>query len=553
MRGVCRRIGIFAVVLMVVTSMVAPSAMAASTTTTTAEDDGDACDEYGKYGQQLLGSLFSGQFDTLSDRCKAQDLVDNATHSDIYASALAQADLGKAGRTPASNHLDDSKTYARTIAKTEAVKLFNNESNGLNESQIKAEVNASIDDYYATMEKNLLTSHTANVNQLWFSYKAREDSTLADDTIQFDSYDVGVDPWSGSHSNLAGMFNGSTGNNYYFHLETQNVTTMDGETANMSMIRVEDSANARSYYTDITNTSNAGSYTQFYGFYTQNPNATYDGDLNRTNAVLQYNGPIYRSTYQDIYQTRDDMHTEAAAFVDLLYQNYNRSEGVDTSEVLNPNDLASQWNTNYNSTGYYGWIAATLGITGLEGNVNSSFAIDYTPRVDHYDNGNYSLNGSGDRDYAFVNGTSYNVSGTLMTDWDPNPNESYAFERGATYDTANADAPVLFIEQVNTNESRVIRLNGTFTVDTLTNVQTGEEVNSTSLEEQNQQTWNESSSVEEIRQLVEYRNKSVEINEAGGGGTSSGGLFDGFDFGSASLGFIVIAGGGLLLLSNRAS
>jgi hypothetical protein len=514
-----RRVVVLAIVLgLVVQSAVAP-AMAAP------DEDGFAGDECGRNIGEVTYDILTGSWDK-SSKCEAQELVQNATHSDIYASGLAQADLGKAARTPASNHLDDSKTYARTLAKTEAVKLFNNESNGLNKSQIKDQVNASINDYYATMEKNLLTSHTANVNQLWFSYKAREDTNLPTDTIQFDNYQVGTDPWSGSHSNLAGMFNGSTGNDYNFHLDTQNVTTMDGDTVNMSMIRVYDTAQARSYYTDITNTSNAGSYTQFYGFYTQNPDATYDGELNRTNAVLQYNGPIYRSTYQDIYQTRDDMHTQAAAFVDLLYQNYNRTEGVDISKVLNPNDLASQWNTNYNTTGYYGWIAATLGITGLEGNVNSSFTVEYTPRVNHTDNGNYTLNGSGEHDYAYVSGESFNISGTLMTDWDPNPNESYAFQRNATYDTANADAPVLFIEQVNANESRVVRMNGTFTIESLTNTKTGETINATSLEEQNQQTWNESSSVEEIRKLVEYRDQAVDVNSASDG---SGG---GFDFGS---------------------
>jgi hypothetical protein len=270
-----------------------------------------------------------------------------------------------------------------------------------------------------------------------------------------------------------------------------------------------------------------------------------DGDTsnyNKTNSVQIYDEGEYVVVWNEIEAASSGVKANAKQYVDALFANYNQSEGINVTEELTANDVASQWNTNYNTTGYYGWIAAHLGISGLEGNVNSSFAINYTPRVNHTENGNYSLNDSGTTEYAFVAGESVNISGTLMTDWAPAKTNG-SFLRGETYDTANANAPVLFIEQVNSTESRVVRLNGTFTIDTLTNAKTGETINSTSLEEQNQQTWEGNTTEQQIQKFIEYRNKSVSINEVNDGSATGGFSFGSIGpFGAGALGLLVLGG-----------
>ena len=550
-----RRAGIFALVLMLVTSMVAPSAMAAASASS--PDSPDNCDNL----INILGLEFSptGEADECREQRQATELVQNVSWPDIYASGLAQADLRKSGSVAIANHLNDSKTYARTIVKSEAVKMFNN---GSNKSAIKSSVNDSVESYYAVMQQNLLTTHNANLNQLWFAAQAETQADLTYAVVYLQNENRPYDYPSGAD----GTGKAFDVDAFDIALENRTVSLVDDSEMNISVIDqagtlwVEPTGQVRSYDT----------YENIH-FYTTDPSTNFSDHLTmaRNNSVVAYEQETYRTTFSDINNTTADMKHQGAQFVDLLFQNYNQSEGVPISEVLNPNDLATQWNTNYETTGYYGWLSATLGLTGLEGNINSSFAINYNPRVDHFTNGNYSLNGTtigdngpvstfnnttGDtRDFAFVSGESYNISGTLMTDWDPTPNKSYAFQRGETYDTANTDVPVVFIEQLE-NDSRIIRLNGTFTISELTNVQTGESVNSTDLEEQNQQTWEENSSVTEIRNLVEYRNKSVNVvGSSDGSGGGGGGFNFGFDAGMAGIGAIAVLLGGAYLVSSGAS
>jgi hypothetical protein len=502
------------------------AALASTTTasTTSAATPDDDCRN--SFGEAFLEALTLRAQPLVDEgECKAQALAANATWVDMFSSGLATNDVKNGALTPIQNRVESGRTVGRTIAKTEAVRLFNNQSNGLNESQIKDEVNASIGNYTSTMQLNVLAAQNSTVNQMMYMYDAWQQNDVKEIAMlqhQKDStsliQNVSVNDGGGWAPQYIFKPNG-----YGAYFNNSTVTLTDGSTATYRVVDVGG-----------TNLTVHESRDYFLSIYVTNPDSYWgydggdtDGDpnlANRSNTVEIYDTAQFRYVWVEIETLDDNLKREAAGFVDDLYANYNRSEGVPISEVLNPNDIASQWGTNYNTTGYYGWRAARLGLTGLDGNVSSSFAIEYTPSENHTDTGNLSLNGSGTRDYAFVAGESYNISGTLMTDWEP-ASTNGSFVRGETYSTANADAPVLFIEQVTSDESRVVRLSGTFTVSTITDVKSGETINSTSLEENNYQTWN-ATKVSEIRHLIEYRNRSVTINEGESDiRTPSGNLF----------------------------
>jgi hypothetical protein len=543
-----------ALVLAIVVGLVAQSAVAPAMAAP--DDDGAFGDECGRSLGELTVDVLTGKLDK-SSKCEAMELVANTTWADTYASGLAQSDLGQAGRTPISNHLEDSKTYARTIVKTEAVRAFNNDT--LTKAEIKDRVNQSVEDYYATMQKNLERTYRANVNQAWYAYKAREQAGLNEGVLAVQHhYDTPIEDSTQSDT-LRNWFNSSDGT-YTYKKTTVNVTLVNGETIETTSVKAL--VNDYTMYTSPANQSipdpdlNPGTLAMYAG----DPDANWANPVdaynyNTTNSIEIYDGYDYRTLWADINSTADGVKANGDQYVDSLFTTYNRSEGVNVTEVLSPNDLASQWNTEYESTGQYGWMAAQLGLTDLQGNVSSSFEIEYTPRSNHTPT---SLGlGGNETTYAFTSGTTANLSGTLMTDWAPTSTNG-AFVQGSTYDTADATAPVLFIEQVNSTESRVVELDGTFTVTSMTNVQTGDSVNETTLDEQTQQTWNVSSTEDELNGLLDYRQDSIDSYQTSSTGgvttTAPSGLLDDlrnwFDTAltGAWVGLIALAGAGLLIL-----
>jgi hypothetical protein len=148
-------------------------------------------------------------------------------------------------------------------------------------------------------------------------------------------------------------------------------------------------------------------------------------------------------------------------------------------------------------------------LTGLNGSVDESFEITYTPAE------NSSLSDS--ENATFQSGESYNLTGTLFTNWEPSSTNG-SFERGTTYNTSNADSPVWVIYQANDSTTEIAELNGEFTIDTLTDVSTGEEVNSTTLEENNRGSYNATLDQARMEWLINYHDNIT--NDDGGGGST---------------------------------
>jgi hypothetical protein len=549
-----------AFVLAIVVGLVAQSAVAPAMA---APDDGAFGDECGRTFTELTADVLTGQFDK-SEKCEAQELAGDVTLGEQEASARALTDLRKATTTTIRNRVEDSKTVARAKAKATAVEAFNN---GSTLAEAKAQVNDSIGSYYATMQLNLWESHNTTVRQLDYNYAAYNSTSVGDFAMLYDEppvLDGWEPPYPGDNADNADSLTADGSGK--IRADTKTTELVNGTTVSTAAIAYIQSGTIYQYGHPANETMGAAydsrkrmNLFQVKADHSSDPTTT--GDVTNAWYVMSYQEYKWIAANDAIETAHSDVKTNANTYVENLYATYDNSSDLDVTEVLDPLTLAQEYNTDYNSTGYYGWLASEIGLSGLEGDVNSSFEITYTPRENHTPT-SLGLDGN-ETTYAFIDGESANMSGTLFTEWSP-AKTSGSFVSGETYNTSSTSKSVLFVEQVDSNSSRIVELNGTFTIDSLTDVKSGDAVNETTLDQENYQTFNASSTKAEMEDLKQYREnilESYETTSSGGGGTtvSTGGWFD--DIASwfetalsgVGIGLLALAAIGVFLLNSLLS
>jgi hypothetical protein len=465
--------------------------------------------------------VITGTYDYNSGKCHEARAHQNATAADIYASGLALADMQQGAQVSLGNNLEYSRTVVRAAAKAEAVRQF---QNGSNQSVTEAAVNETIEEYYATLQANLLETHDAQLAQVEYNYNAENQEGLA--VLWFEGSNNKLEPW-GESLDLAWSLTGSDG---VVSFENYSTSLVNGTTVN---------------YTGMT--QQGGNVHEFLDTGHDTAEIGVSPTQDETNVYLIYDGEYYKESWNRIESMTSGVKSNATAYVGDLYATYDNASDLNVTEVLDPLTLAQEFNTNLNSTGSYGWQAAEIGLTGIEGSVNESFTIQYTPFSNHtVENIPGGLNQTSEPVYRYNTGQTVNISGTFFTSWAP-ASTNGTFQTGTTYNTSNADSPVMFVVQTE-NGTHTAELDGEFTITELTDVTTGDSLNETTLETKNQQTWNASSTREELRALAEYRDSVSGTYSTGGG--SGGFNLGGLSLGGAALGGLVTLGAALLVLGN---
>lgn len=538
-----RRFGTVLLVLFVVAQPVAGTA-AASTSTT-----GPDCDDHSGAGEYFV-DMFGGravdtyQFlrgETSDDGCvsveEAEDRIANATQADLYQQALMGVDQARALETIQGNHIEDSDAYALTLVEAQVVESM---QAGDNLSEAKANVSDELDDYYSTIESNILTAHNSQINHTWYLWNAQaqtDETAVWTGSVQnsqerlelrqndFDLDIGGNDPpsyggFSAPSASNYTLINGSTRPMYEIVGDTWMITGM-----NASFIPDIGTSNTNWKTIAIDNPDTAGLSGSTHSY---------------QNGSVVFPATTYFDLRTDVRSAHSRVHANAMNFTEAIYANYTQSdfEGVETLSGIT---LYTQFNTDENTTGYYGYTAGKLGLMGIEGNINSSWTIQYTPAQ------NSSLVANTTR---FEAGQTYNMSGTLFTDWDPTPNSTPDFAVNTTYNTSNTDKTVMFVEQMN-NSSSINTLEGEFTVISLTNARTGDSVENTSLRNQTRQEFDNTVTIEQLQDLLDYREDVVTVSESGGGGGGGGWNFGGLSLGGAAVGGLLALGAAFVVLGNR--
>jgi hypothetical protein len=260
---------------------------------------------------------------------------------------------------------------------------------------------------------------------------------------------------------------------------------------------------------------------------------------------------VRTTNYQNFYNANEniddnftDLNSTAGVFVNGVYEKYNQSEieDVPVSELQSACSLSTL--AQAGDAGGYAEARAAAAVLGFNTSVNSSMTVQYRPIT------NESTN------ELQANNTT--LEGGLFTDWRPAKTNG-SFVKGTTYNTSNSGKTVYFVAQsVNgsapDNGSKTYRLRGEFTVGEITNVRTGESLNSTNPREQVPSTADSSNLLEDVNKILDYRNQVQENYEptgtgGGGSGDSSGGsIFDTLALGTFN-GLVALAVVGLIMLA----
>lgn len=229
-------------------------------------------------------------------------------------------------------------------------------------------------------------------------------------------------------------------------------------------------------------TTNDGDY-----YYTGNE-ITYDynGSQDLWSPGRMYNlytdKDVQSLNYNDYFNNFRD---NAMPFVEETYNQYQAGD-LDKSELLSAYDLAGRANTNYNTTGYYGFAATQMASLGWETDLNTSFSV--------------TSNGTTYDGYLFYTG-----------------NDSITFQNGTTYDPTSYTG-AFFMSYQTKNGSDTTELTENFTVSRLTNPKNGESLNKTTTEQYVYDTGNASRLQEELNQTSKLREELEEQESTTGGG-----------------------------------
>jgi hypothetical protein len=413
--------------------------------------------------------------------------VSLSTHADTIASDQHTLNVVM------SNQVNDgSRSVAWSKGKAAAIEAMNN---GSTKAETKTAATEAVEEYYSTMEVNMINSFNRSANRLLYLNSVHENTT-----------------------GLSGSFaKAALGSDYPVHGEHADYTLRNGTVVTTQQFERDDGSSKHLWIAneDLSGWTGSSDYV-FSSSDGSNIGAAYEANVTSSlpdNTVID--GHNASLVFNDIQSANSAMESNLDLWVDNTYDGYTAGD-INSSDVLDPTTVAQEFSSDYNSTGYYAYAAADLAIQGTNGTLNQSMVFDLH-------------NGSAGRT------SNETLNGTLFTDWEPAVTNG-SFHTGQTYNADNSSSLVY----VATNDGlRVIE--GDFHIVEMVNTQTGETVENTTLQNYNRQTaeagWNES----QYQQLLELRQELDAAQAAAAGGSG----------GSEALLLVALAAGALALIARR--
>jgi hypothetical protein len=220
----------------------------------------------------------------------------------------------------------------------------------------------------------------------------------------------------------------------------------------------------------------------------------------------------YGTALTKVQNNEDTAKANVDQLVTDIYASYNAGElnATDLAQA-SPLTMATRASTDLNSTGYYGFASAQAAALGISTDTNASHVVrhDWT-RFDH----------STDSEVT----STVNTTGTLFYTGDDSP----SLATGSTIDPANHSGEfymaVSSMDGINDSATpNYVQMNGTFEILSATNTQTGEPVNTTTMEPRPEySTTNVSNLQDQINELQQLRDYYESQQTAAVAGSSSG-------------------------------
>lgn len=429
----------------------------------------------------------------------------------------------------------DNVAYAKgQVAVAEALNA------GKSESEADADMQAAIDNYFTSIQKNILNHYTTQFDQArhhatqWLSHPDVDETAPPssfgqhryDDVANaydFDAYEEVVQALSTEH----------TSGNEYREVEIVSIDLLDGSTQNVECL-----------------THEASDWRGWVGPCNQVPDKLTLDSANSTPWTVEAGGPMaidfvngtqtmdetadsfytyvdvdrYRNAWADLVTTRDNVKADLSGYVTDVYGTYEPGD-VDISDIVDPTTMATELSQDNNLRGFRKAAAAQMGMpTATEHNV----VVDI-----HFDGGDERL---------WVD---------LFTDHVPTDADGneVGFEVGIKYDPTSWTEPLFVVFEKEDGTADKTQLETPFTIVEAYD-DSGNEVTSFSTTSTNTHTSDVQQFEEELNQLREAQLELLETYselDSGGGATDdSGGLFDalGFTIGGLDVPGVVTAIGG---------
>jgi|GEM_PF-2106369 len=442
---------------------------------------------------------------------ETKDHYENLTTANLFEQALAAKSQNDAYLTAQQNGLEGTRTIAWTRAQS---KVASDLRNGTSLAVAKAEANQSIQDYYAQREHNVIQQWNQQAEQYGYIHVSTphdSDDRSAEYGAEIGAYTYYSD--GGLH--MTGQFSGTT--------ITDEYTLANGTTVNVTILKVDATDNnGYDYGVSISPVSTAN--------YDATPTAeivVHDPVNGGQDTIVEVGR--YNQLVKDYNNQTEQMEANAAKWADSMYSRYDPAD-LDDVTIVDPTTLAQQASTDYSSTGYYTYAAASLANRGFTGDIGSSMNVTVWDE----------------------NGVKREYQGILMSS--QQPLNGSGLEVGVNYSTSNLSGTQYIVYQASTNGSHIDPItNSTVQITSATNRDTGESMSNVTYERHVYRSYDASEYKQLLNDLSEWKNEYENTTSTAPSGGSGGGL-GGFSIPELSNRQLMVVGGviiGLGILSSR--
>ena len=420
-----------------------------------------------------------------------QQTVEQLGSTDGYQQALGVQDSVGHFTTVMDNRVAESDVYAWSEAK---VTLVNELNNGSSLSIARSEANRSVEEYYAAVEYNLIQDWNTKMNQLrYLDNNGNVSVRLYNENLGSGSE---IAPW---HNQSYTLVNGSTVHVWY-----------PEDVADDNAMVLADA--------DDNGDSNTPFDKSYLHVEVQDPDGNWV-DVISDNGAPGLDGSDYEGLIATIEAQLSNIKSDMSTYSQSVYDGYAAGE-LNTTDLMSAPELAAQAATQANTTGSNRFAAIELATLGYSGDFNSSFNVSHSASSGYYE-------------------------GTLFYTAD----DLTVLEAGQSYNLSTLNGSFVMAVQTSDGDTYTREWStGTLTIEEMRDVDTGEPVNSTTVDDYTASTTNASALDSEVDGLIELR--EIYEQELASGG-------DGIDGGSGDIPLVPLAGVGgvvaLVALLNRQS
>ena len=418
----------------------------------------------------------------------------DALHLQLEKGALAMKSANERVMTSIQNNLVNSKNIAFSKGKIAAIEVMNNDGS---EADAVNSMNNAVEDYYSTIQTNIITHFEAQAKQIVHHYQQVKNNS-------------GLD-----RANVFAMDRDNVGS----------VGDPDGNASEIStsVTLVDDSTLG---YTAFEASPSGFNATQFTAtglpMYWQLKKADGSGKITYLSV------PDFKSAFNECVTKSDEVKSTLSGFVSDLYAQYSSGD-IPTEDLVDPITAATELGQNYGGDAEQSAFASMLGIP-----TSADQAVTMTI---HRPDGNVT------------------ILADIYTDY--TPPDTGEFVKETRYEPTTWEKPIYIAYEYTDSEtgeeaSDFVQLENPFTIISIE--ANGEEIDSFAPKARTTQTADISAIEEELAKIREEQQRLQEEaeKETSSGGGAGAGFFSDLGGSPSNLGLVALGGAVVaLLLGNR--